>query len=64
MSKTRDAAKLARTLRRIPGVVVEQRGHYKVFRDGHLTTTFPVSPSDGRWILNTKANLRRAGINV
>lgn len=33
--------------------------HPKVYRDGHLVTTLPSSPSDWRSLKNAQATLRR-----
>lgn len=47
MSKATEAAKLARTLRRLGFTVELKNGHYRVSnRHGHLLVTFSSSPSD------------------
>lgn len=35
--------------------------HYKIYDDGVLITTIPNTPSDKRWSMNARAQIRRRG---
>lgn len=39
-------------------------GHWKVYLNGHLVTSIPNTPSDWRGLLNSRALIRRAGIDI
>jgi hypothetical protein len=60
----REAAQWARQLRKLPGVTVELSAHYKVYLHGKFVSTFGFSPSCSRWLANSRADLRRAGIQL
>jgi len=63
----KEIAALRRKLERMDGVSVRTSGknHNKVFLNGRLVTTFPCTPGGGnRSLLNTRADLKRAGILV
>lgn len=47
------------------GSVVRARsGHWKVYVNDRLVTSIPNTPSDWRGLMNTRALLRRAGIEI
>jgi hypothetical protein len=60
----KEVAQLVAQIDHIPGVEVRSNGkaHLHVYLDERLVTTFPRTPSDGRWRANAVADLRRAGI--
>lgn len=45
-------------------VVRAKSGHFKVYLNGHLVTSLPGTPSDWRGLKNTRALLRRAGVQL
>jgi hypothetical protein len=55
-----DAKQLKKQLER-EGFIVRETGsgHYEVRWKGKRITTFPQTPSDCRWKLNTMANIKR-----
>lgn len=58
----REVDRLIRMLQRDPHLCTVRRtrtGHYVVSRAGCSPVTVSVSPSDRRWLANTKADIRR-----
>jgi hypothetical protein len=45
-------------------VVMTRSGHYKVYVPGGGMVTTPRSPSDWRSLLNTRSDLRKAGLDI
>ncbi len=45
-------------------VIRSKSGHWKVYLNGHLVTSIPNTPSDWRGLLNTRALIRRSGIEL
>jgi predicted RNA binding protein YcfA (HicA-like mRNA interferase family) len=55
-----------RKIRRTPGFHVRRTGggHLMVRNDNGLSTVIPSTPSDGRSWLNSRAALRRIGLDI
>jgi hypothetical protein len=60
MSGRHDARQLKKQLEQ-EGFTVRETGsgHYEVRYEGRRVTTFPQTPSDCRWRLNTLGNIKR-----
>lgn len=60
-----EVRRLIKEIEAAGGVVTRGKsGHYKVYLDGHLVGTLPQTPSDRRGLLNARALLRRAGLQI
>lgn len=61
----RDVRSLVKAIEAAGGRVVRsKRGHFKVYIEDRLVTTLPQTPSDRRGLLNARAAIRRAGIQL
>ena len=60
----KDVQSLIRRLRKIEGVEILGGQHPQVYLRGSYITTLPSTPSDTHWLQNTKATLRRLGIDI
>jgi len=45
-------------------VILSRRGHFKVYLGKRLVGSIPQTPSDRRSLLNCRAAIRRAGIQL
>lgn len=61
----RDVRSLIRLIEGAGGhVTLSKRGHFKVYIGRRLVTTLPQAPSDRRGLLNARAAIRRAGLEI
>ena len=61
----RDVRRLVKLIEAAGGRVIRsKRGHFKVYIGDRLVTTLPQTPSDRRGLLNARAAIRRAGLEI